>query len=138
MLRTVLLVLGLSVCVAACDNDITSPSDALGTTWKLVSLQETGATTPTPVTGSARYEVTFNENNTIDVTSDCNTCGGTFTLNGTALTIAPLSCTVALCDTTSLDAKFTAVLQASTTMAVDDDGDEMTLTGPAGTLRFED
>jgi len=134
MLRTVQLLLGLCVVAVGCDNGPTSPSDAIGETWTLISLQEAGSSTPVTVNDPSRYQVTFEDGGSLGVKSDCNTCGASYALSGSTLTIAPLTCTKVFCGETSLDSKFSAALEKAQSLTVDDD--EMTIRGVAGTLRF--
>ena len=135
MLFRPLLTVGITLFLSACGGGPTSPSDVIGETWSLVSLQEAGST-PVVVTDSSRYTVSFGDDNRVKVSSDCNSCGGGYTLTGSALTVGPLACTKAFCGNQSLDAKFTNILQRAATISVDDD--ELTIQSAAGTLTFEE
>lgn len=137
MFRTALLVLGLSIVAVGCGDDgPTSPSDVIGDTWRLTSIQEAGSSTPVAVSDPSRYQLTLEPGGSLRVTSDCNSCGGSYVLTGSTLTIAQLTCTKVFCGDTSLDSRFTAILERAQTVNVDDD--QLTVQGSAGTLRFRD
>ncbi|MQA29421.1 MAG: META domain-containing protein [Luteitalea sp.] len=134
MLRRTLIALGFMMAVSACDDGPTSPSDVVGETWRLVSLQEAGSTTPVIVPDPSRYTVAFGDDDSLGVMSDCNSCGGSYALSGSTLTVSALACTKVFCGDTSLDSRFTAGLQQAQTITLDDD--EMTIQSAAGVLRF--
>jgi heat shock protein HslJ len=135
MLFRTLLTVGITLFLSGCDNGPTSPSDVIGETWSLVSLQETGSA-PVVVTDSSLYTVSFGDDDRLRVSSDCNSCGGTYTLTVSSLVVTPLACTKVFCGNESLDAKFTKILQQAKTISVDDD--ELTIESAAGILTFED
>ena len=136
MLRTSLLLIGLTVLALGCDAGPTSPSDVIGDSFTLISLQETGSSSPINVNDPSRYQVTFETEGRLGVTSDCNSCGGSYQLSGSTVTITPLACTKVFCGDTSLDSKFTAILERAQSWTMDDD--ELTIQGPAGTLKFRE
>lgn len=135
MARTPLLVLVFALCAAVigCDDGPTSPTDVIGDTWELISLRETGADAVN-VPDPSRYRVTFEDNGRLGVISDCNTCGGTYVLSGSTLTVTPLNCTRVFCGEGSLDVRFAGMLERAQTLIIDDD--ELTVLSSAGTLRF--
>jgi heat shock protein HslJ len=135
MTLRILLTVCVTLFLSACDGGPTSPADVIGDTWNLVSLQETGSA-PVVVTDSSRYRVTFGNDGRLSVSSDCNSCQGTYTLTGSTLTVGPLACTRAFCGEASLDTKFTNILQQAQTISVEDD--ELTIQSAAGILTFED
>jgi heat shock protein HslJ len=132
--RTLLAVV-LVLSATACDW-MTSPSDIVGETWQLVSLQESGSSVPIVVADPSKYKVTFNSGGTLAITSDCNTCTASYTKSGTTLTISSMACTLALCTANSLDAKFTKALQAAQTIA--QKGHDLTIQGGGNILLFRD
>jgi heat shock protein HslJ len=112
---------------------ITEPSDTIGVQWRLMSLQEEGAD-PIVVEDPSRYTLRLEDNGQVAVKSDCNSCGGTYTLDGSSLELSPMTCTLIACPTGSLDPAFSRALEGTKTVTVDDD--EMTITGSGVTLRF--
>src|SRR3712207_9158923 len=59
--------------------------------------------------------------------SDCNSCGGAYTLSGSSLDIGPVACTRAFCGDTSLDPAFARAIERARTISVD--GEQMTIRG---------
>ena len=115
---------------------MTSPSDIVGETWQLVSLQEAGTSVPIIVADPTKYKVTFNSSGTLSITSDCNTCTASYTKSGTTLTITNMACTLALCTGNSLDSKFTKALQQAQTIA--QKNHDLTIQGGGNILLFRD
>jgi heat shock protein HslJ len=110
-----------------------APSDLIGDTWRLVSIVETG-TTPVTVDDPSKYTLEFLENGRLNVKSDCNTCGGPYSLSGSSIEIGPVACTRVFCGDTSRDAAFTSALDKARSASLDDD--ELTLTGAGVRLTF--
>jgi len=131
-LRT-LLAVGAAIVLAACENNAVSPSDIVGETWRLASLQE-GGSAPVIIEDSARYSLRLAEDGRLAVMSDCNSCGGSYSLTGSSIDLGPLTCTKVFCGDQSLDSRFTAALEAAQTVAPDDG--ELTIQGGDVTLRF--
>jgi heat shock protein HslJ len=123
------------VMVVACDDNQFSRSDIVGGSWELMSIQ-TGSAAPVAITTSLRYTAQFAEDGRVSVKSDCNSCGGSYSLNGSTLTIGPLACTKVFCGDTSLDSQFSGALDGTAT--VSGDGDELVIRSGDVTLRFKD
>jgi heat shock protein HslJ len=128
-----LVVLLAVVAMSACDEGPTSPSDLVGDVWQLASIEAAGAgaiAVPEP----DRYTIQFLESGRVSVRADCNTCGGSYALTGTALSLGALACTRVFCGTTSLDAVFMQALEQ--TRSVARSGNELRLQGDGRVLRF--
>lgn len=121
------------IAAAACSVDVTGPSDIVSRTWHLMSLQQENSD-PIDVGGSSRYTLTLDHDGRAAVRSDCNTCSGTYTLDGSALELGQMACTKVFCGDASLDPQYVRALEGSKTVSVD--GSELTLTGGGITLRF--
>jgi len=121
--------------VAACDETPTAPSDVISRTWQLVSLQQDGSD-PVVVPDPSSYTLRLEDDGRINVKSDCNSCGGTYTLNASSssIQIGRLACTLVACRQGSLDPRFAQALEGSKTITVD--GASLTLRGNGVTLRF--
>ncbi len=131
--RAAVLAAGLLL-AAACDESLTRPSDIEGQTWRLVSLTRTG-TASINVADPSRYTLRFADGGHVNVRSDCNTCGGAYSLTGTSLSIGALACTRAFCGDASLDADYTRALQTARSLARL--GDELTIQCDGVVLRFQ-
>ncbi|HEV8347222.1 MAG TPA: META domain-containing protein [Vicinamibacterales bacterium] len=119
--------------VAACDESPTRPSEIQGQTWRLVSLQRAGAA-PIAVADPSRYTIRFADAGHVNVRSDCNTCGGGYSLTGASMSIGALACTRAFCGEASLDFEYTRALQ--TARSLGKSGDQLTIQCDGVVLRF--
>lgn len=135
MLRTLLATVIMATLMAACDETPTAPSDVLSRTWQLVSLQQDGSDAVV-VPDPSSYTLRFADDGRVSVKSDCNSCGGSYTLNGSSssIQIGRLACTLVACRQGSLDPRFAQALEGSKTIALD--GSQLTLRGGGVTLRF--
>jgi len=132
-MKTLVVILLAAVGMTACDESPTSPSDPVGEVWRLATIG-TGGTGPIVVPESEPYTIQFLESGRVAVRADCNTCGGSYVLTGTALSLGALACTRAFCGTTSLDGMFMqAIGQAR---SLEQFGDELRLHGDGPLLRF--
>ena len=129
------LVVAALLVAAACGDGPTAPSARLEGTWRLVSLQESGQAVVS-IANPDTFTVGFEANGRLAVRADCNSCGGSYTVNGDRLDIADgLACTRVFCTATApLDTRFVAVLAAADRYATN--GGELVLSGSGGTLRL--
>lgn len=118
---------------AACNEAPISPSDLLGDSWQLVSLRR-GDATPISVEDPSRYTVQFASDDRLAVKSDCNSCGGTYTLDRNSLAVGQVACTRAFCGEQSLDSAFVDALQRART--VSSAGEQLIIEGDGVTLRL--
>ena len=117
----------------ACDTNPLAPSDIIGDQWRLMSIVETG-TTPTTIDDPSKYTLEFQDEGRIGVKSDCNTCGGPYSVSGSTIEIGPVVCTKVFCGDTSRDQAFVRALDKARTASVDDN--ELTIVGEGVRLNF--
>ena len=110
MIRPLYFALAGALVLGACDGSPLAPSDLFGERWRLVSLKD-GDSTPVNVADPGKYTVHFEGNGRVAVTSDCNSCGGTFSLSGDELELRQIACTKVFCGDQSLDAAFIRALE---------------------------
>jgi heat shock protein HslJ len=130
-MRPLLLAAMLAGATAACDEGLTAPSDVVGQNWRLISIQQ-GTSPPITVDTSSRYTLRLEDNGRVAVRSDCNSCGGTYTLNGSSLELSGLACTKVACGAESLDPAYVRALEGTKNATLDDDdliirGNDVTL-----------
>lgn len=116
-----------------CSETITDPSAVVGMTWKLTSIQE-GSGQAATVADPTLYTLRLTSEGRAEVKSDCNQCGGPYTLAEGSLTSGPLACTKVFCGATSLDSKFVAALEGSRSFRITDD--ELVIEGGNAVLKF--
>jgi heat shock protein HslJ len=133
MVRLSWLTIIVAAAAIGCADNSVAPSDAIGGTWQLVSIQRPG-TDPISVADASRYTLQLDEDGRARVKSDCNSCGGSYTLSGSTLAFSPLACTKVFCGDTSLDAVYSQALDGTKTVSVDDS--KLIVTGGGVTLQF--
>ena len=149
-MRHLLFSFGITMLVAAltaaCTQSVSSPSGVsapsssaytvaqLQGTWTLASIQRSGeAKQDRPF--NSTYTLTFDDSSRLSTRADCNSCGGSFALDGTTLTAGPnLACTRAACPTMAFENAYTAILSGDSTTVVT--GSTLTLSSARGTLQF--
>jgi heat shock protein HslJ len=146
ILRSGLAALLLAALAAGCSDTPATPTSPTGGSgslaltagqlsgsWTLRSMQVAGGAV-TAVPGGARYTLSFGDGR-VSVRADCNSCSGTYALNGGTITIGPtLACTRAACPTMSLDAAYMNVLSGDATATVTNGA--LVLESPRGALVF--
>jgi len=114
-------------------SNVSPPQAWADSTWTLVSIQAAGQALQPAPTG-VPYELTLGQNR-ISTKADCNTCGGTLTIDGNTVTIGPvLACTRAACSTMAFENAYVGLLSGQSNALLD--GNSLTLTSPRGMLRF--
>ncbi len=103
----VLVALTVAFAAAACSSSSSSPSAAGSTlegTWQWTASTEAVPASQSVVPDPENYTITFASDGTYTGKADCNQIAGTYTVDGSNLTIAPGPSTLAFCGEASLDA----------------------------------
>ena len=129
---------------AACAQSVTSPSAAqvAGPAYTTAQLEGTWTLAWIEMAGQARQNRPFDASYTLSFADsrlstrvDCNSCGGSFAVNGTTLTAGPnLACTRAACPTMAFENAYTSILSGDSSVVVT--GSTLTLSSSRGTLQF--
>lgn len=93
----------------------TSPSQLDGT-WRLIRMM-TSEGVHNEELAAGRFNVTFTDG-TLQAKADCNLCNGPAGLSGATLTVGPVACTRAACDSAPLDTRFANLLDGTFTVRV--------------------
>jgi heat shock protein HslJ len=126
------LILGTLVVAACTDDDLTGPSDLKDATWQLMSLEPSGSAPFSPPDRS-RFTVRFTDDGRVEAVTDCNQCGGTYTVSDETLTIPEMTCTLVACGT-PYGGQFESLLEGSGEF--DRDGDVLTIVSAEGRIRL--
>ncbi len=105
-----------------------------GVEWRWQEFQDADGTTTT-VDLPANYTLMLNDDGSANVRADCNRGSGTYTLDGSQLSLSPLATTLVACLEGSLSDQYIASLGSVAAYAVGDDQLLLTL-AEGGTLRF--
>lgn len=101
------------------------PSSYQNITWSWVGFSDP-VDGPQDIPQPERYQITLNPDGTISVKADCNMVSGSYTVEGSNITIELGPSTMAMCPEDSLADPFTQHLTAARIMFFD--GDDMLLT----------
>jgi heat shock protein HslJ len=131
--KTIVGAVLLALASAGCAVKLTEPSEILGTTWHLESLQRANAGGEVrPPAGE--FTLRFTDEGRLEVRADCNGCGGGYTLDRESLRVGPLACTRVFCPSAPFDTDYATLVESAT--IVQREGDTLVMRGPAGVLRF--
>ena len=130
--------------VSACSQSVSSPTAVSSplAAYTAAQLEGTWTLTSIAVAGQAKQDRPFSSIYTLDfkqgrlsTRADCNTCGGSYSIDGSVLTAGPgLACTRAACSTMAFENAYTGILSGDSTMAVT--GSTLSLSSSRGTLQF--
>ena len=104
----------------SCSEGVTSPSDLLGGEWRLQSMRLTSAAASFVPNDPRQFTVEFEADGAIGVRADCNSCGGTYSVSGSQLTVPGMACTLALCATPN-GGEFANLIEGTSTLQLVDD-----------------
>jgi heat shock protein HslJ len=109
-----------------------APETLAGTAWRAISVASVA-----PVAGR-EPTLAFASDTEIDGNTGCNGFFGTYTYAGGAIAFSQVGMTMMACDDPvgSVEATFTAALNAATTATIDDGG-QLLLSGNGGDLLFK-
>lgn len=135
----VLVALTVALTAAACSSSSSSPSAAAASlegTWQWTASTEAVPASQSVVPDPENYTITFAADGTYTGKADCNQISGTYTVDGSNLTISSGPSTLAFCGDASLDAIYVAGLGKVATYAISGDQATMTFADDAGTMTF--
>jgi heat shock protein HslJ len=112
-----------------------NPADYQNITWSWVGFSDPAAG-PQDIPEPERYQITLNPDGTISVKADCNMVSGTYTMEGSNITIELGPSTMAMCPEDSMADQFTQHLTAARTMFFDGGDMLMDTFADSGTMRF--
>jgi heat shock protein HslJ len=132
-MRLAMLAVFAAAITSGCDDgNPVAPSDVVAQTWELVSLQRDGSDVVVP--DPAKYTLRLEEDGRVGVKSDCNSCGGSYSLSGSDLEFSAIACTKVACQTPTLDPDYALALEGPKTVSLSDS--ELIIRGNGVTLRF--
>jgi heat shock protein HslJ len=122
-----------SLALVSCGDDVSVPSD-VATEWWLVSFVRPDRSTVS-ITASPEFSVRFAADGAMDIRVHCNTCQGSYQLQGGQLTGDLMGCTLARCQASPVDSTFQEVFDGRSSVTMADE--HLTLTSERGTLDLQ-
>ncbi len=134
-LAFIVLLLVVSIAATACGGS--AASDVItDVTWQWTELVETEPASQSLVPTPENYTLTLGSDGELTITADCNFVGGSYTLDGDALSILLGPSTMAFCGEQSLDAQYLDLLSRVESYAVEGGELILSLRDGAGTMTF--
>ena len=139
----VALALGLAACGAseghvdlpsAPSFGVTRPPRALVGSWQLTTLQESGRP-QVEIADPRRFGAEFRADGRLYLKADCNLCNATYTAGDAALSVGPMACTLAACESMPLDTTYAVLVGAATSWSAA--GGHLVLRSERGVLHFK-
>lgn len=117
---------------------LTTTLPITGTVWQWTEFQDTAEKNDITVDDPAQYTLTLLADGTVAVQADCNRAAGTYTLDGSSLTIELGPMTLAACPPESLSDVYLTRLPEVVTYVFDDQGHlVLNLVADAGNMVFQ-
>jgi heat shock protein HslJ len=138
------LILGLSACgggsstgggTGSAPDDTASEGSITGVEWQWQGSAYNDDTKATP-DDPAQYTITFADDGTYEGQADCNRINGSYTLDGSSITIEPAAATKSLCPPGSLFDQFVRDLEGVAIVTVRDGALLADIKFDTGTMRF--
>jgi len=135
MKRNNLIILLAASLMSACDSATSTPdlSEVEGV-WDLEAFQlDNGSVQDVP--DAQTFTLSFEAGGSVHAQVDCNSCSGSYEVDGDSIKLGLLACTRAACPSGSLDHQFQTALGSATTFART--GSELSIRYAGGTMRFQ-
>jgi heat shock protein HslJ len=131
----IVLLLALFSFASACSNQ-TAGKNVMDTTWQWASLVETEPASQSVVPNPENYTLILQTDGNLSIKADCNMVGGTYILDGNALTIELGASTMAFCGEQSLDQLFLEMLNRVESYTIENDQLVLILENGTGKMTF--
>jgi heat shock protein HslJ len=109
----------LALASAGCHDQTADEAAIVGIEWRLDSIERPRG--PALAAAGRNYTLLLGTDGRASVRSDCNSCGGGYTLAGSSLAVTPLACTRVYCGEESLDPIYPAILQGARSWSLQGD-----------------
>jgi heat shock protein HslJ len=129
-------VLGI-VLLSACASAGGGSSGLTGIEWQWTAMQETAPAHQSVVPDPGNYTIVFNADGTVNVKADCNNAGGSYTVNGSNLTINVGPSTLAYCGEASEDTIYLASLAKVSSYAIENGSLQLIFADDGGKMDFQ-
>jgi heat shock protein HslJ/uncharacterized lipoprotein YbaY len=113
-----------------------APATITGILWQWQEFQDSAEQNNITVESPENYTIVFNEDGTYNGQVDCNRVTGSYTLDGSSLTIEPGASTLAFCGEESLDVQYLMFLESVVSFVMDGENLVLNLTADAGNMVF--
>ena len=136
--KSAIILLGLIflVLISACGYQQTG-ADIVDIPWQWTSLSENEPASQSIVPNPENYTIIFNRDGSMNIQSDCNMVSGSFSVDGTSLTLVLGPSTLAFCGEESLDLMFNELLSSVESFTLENDKLILNLENNSGKMTFD-
>jgi heat shock protein HslJ len=134
-LQMIGLILLIPLLIVACGSQLTDQS-ITDMDWQWSEMVETAPASQSLVPNPENYTLRLLSDGSLSIKADCNMVGGSYSLDGSALTIELGPSTMAFCGEESLDQLFVGFLSNVQSYAIEDGQLELELKDGAGRMTF--
>jgi heat shock protein HslJ len=114
----------------------TQNTQIVGVPWQWTDMSGLPAGSPVLLPEPGKYTLTLKQDGTFEAKADCNTTSGTYTIEGSNLTLVPGPTTLAACGPASLSQQYVTLLSKVATYTATGGRLMLTLKADAGTMIF--
>ena len=134
-IQMISLIILISLSIVACSSP--GPDQSItDTSWQWSELVETEPASQSLVPDGENYTLEFLADGSVSIKADCNMAGGTYTLDGSSLTIEQGPTTMAYCGEQSLDLLFQGSLAKVESYTIEEGQLVLEFAGDAGHMTF--
>jgi len=130
-----ILLLILITLTSACSSQ-QAGADIINIQWQWTALFESEPASQSIVPNPENYTITFNSDGSMNIQADCNMVSGSFSVDGTSLTLVLGPSTLAFCGEESLDLMFTELLSNVDSYDFENDQLVLNLENDLGKMTF--
>jgi heat shock protein HslJ len=135
-IKMISVILLISIFITACGSQQVAPS-ITDTNWQWSEMVETEPASQSLVPNPENYTLVFASDGSVSIKADCNMVSGSYSLDGSDLTIELGPSTMAFCGEESLDQLFLGFLSNVESYSVEDGRLVLELKGGAGQMTFD-
>lgn len=136
-LQMISMILLIAVFISACGSQ-QADQPIVDTDWQWSEMVETEPASQSLVPNPKNYTLTFATDGSVSIKADCNMVGGSYSLDGSNLTIELGPSTMAYCGEDSLDQQFLGFLSNVESYSIDDGRLVLELKDGAGRMTFDE
>jgi len=135
--KSAIILLGLIflVLLSACGY-LQTGADIVDIPWQWTSLSENEPASQSIVPNPENYTIIFDRDGSMNIQADCNIVSGSFSVDGTSLTLVLGPSTLAFCGEESLDLMFNELLSSVESYTIENDQLVLNLENDSGKMTF--
>ena len=135
-ISTIFILLLILITLTYACNSQQAGEDIIDIQWQWSALIESEPASQSIVPNPENYTINFNSNGSMNIQADCNMVNGSFSVDGTSLTLVLGPSTLAFCGEESLDLMFNELLSSVESYTLENDQLVLNLENDSGKMTF--